>query len=127
MDRWSLVVAAGLLSFVAMLDMNVVNLALTDISAGLHVSTGDAQWAAPGDQLPLVALLLPAGRWVDQVGTPRPSCWPSAASRRAARSPLMMTASPPGRLATAAPPSSSPAAAVSPSAPPSPDHPAAPP
>ncbi|MBD0674786.1 MFS transporter [Streptomyces sp. CBMA156] len=68
-DRWSLVVAAGLLSFVAMLDMNVVNLALTDISAGLHVSPGVAQWAALGYQLPLVALLLPSGRWLDQVGT----------------------------------------------------------
>ncbi|MFI8456206.1 MFS transporter [Kitasatospora sp. NPDC085464] len=68
-DRWSLVVAAGLLSFVAMLDMNVVNLALTDISSGLHVSPGLAQWAVLGYQLPLVALLLPAGRWLDQVGT----------------------------------------------------------
>ncbi|MEV7923863.1 MFS transporter [Kitasatospora sp. NPDC088264] len=68
-DRWILVVAAGLLSFVAMLDMNVVNLALTDISASLHVSAGVAQWATLGYQLPLVALLLPAGRWLDQVGT----------------------------------------------------------
>ncbi|MFD5461389.1 MFS transporter [Kitasatospora sp. NPDC127059] len=68
-DRWSLVVAAGLLSFVAMLDMNVVNLALTDLAAGLHVSAGVAQWAALGYQLPLIALLLPAGRWLDQVGT----------------------------------------------------------
>ncbi|MFE3874361.1 MFS transporter [Kitasatospora sp. NPDC059146] len=68
-DRWSLVVAAGMLSFVAMLDMNVVNLALTDLASGLHVSAGVAQWAALGYQLPLVALLLPAGRWLDQVGT----------------------------------------------------------
>ncbi|MFE4970771.1 MFS transporter [Kitasatospora sp. NPDC056651] len=68
-DRWSLVIAAGLLSFVAMLDMNVVNLALTDISTGLRVSPGVAQWAVLGYQLPLVALLLPAGRWLDQVGT----------------------------------------------------------
>ncbi|MEU6235785.1 MFS transporter [Kitasatospora sp. NPDC047058] len=68
-DRWSLVVAAGLLSFVAMLDMNVVNLALTDIADGLHVSPTTAQWAVLGYQLPLVALLLPAGRWLDQVGT----------------------------------------------------------
>ncbi|MET9179609.1 MFS transporter [Kitasatospora aureofaciens] len=68
-ERWSLVVAAGLLSFVAMLDMNVVNLALTDMSSGLHVSAGVAQWAVLGYQLPLVALLLPAGRWLDQVGT----------------------------------------------------------
>ncbi|GAA2819208.1 MFS transporter [Kitasatospora sp. CM 4170] len=68
-DRWSLVVAAGLLSFVAMLDMNVVNLALTDIADGLHVSATTAQWAVLGYQLPLVALLLPAGRWLDRVGT----------------------------------------------------------
>ncbi|GGU73413.1 hypothetical protein ACIG0C_08735 [Kitasatospora aureofaciens] len=47
-ERWSLVVAAGLLSFVAMLDMNVVNLALTDMSSGLHVSAGVAQWAVLG-------------------------------------------------------------------------------
>ncbi|GAA1401909.1 MFS transporter [Kitasatospora putterlickiae] len=67
-DRWSLVFAAGLLSFVAMLDMNVVNLALTDIANAFDVSPTTAQWAVLGYQLPLVALLLPAGRWLDQVG-----------------------------------------------------------
>ncbi|MFD8318693.1 MFS transporter [Kitasatospora purpeofusca] len=67
-DRWSLVFAAGLISFVAMLDMNVVNLALTDIADALDVSPTTAQWAVLGYQLPLVALLLPAGRWLDQVG-----------------------------------------------------------
>ncbi|MFJ4096452.1 MFS transporter [Kitasatospora sp. NPDC089913] len=67
-DRWSLVLAAGLISFVAMLDMNVVNLALTDIADALDVSPTTAQWAVLGYQLPLVALLLPAGRWLDQVG-----------------------------------------------------------
>ncbi|MFJ4667333.1 MFS transporter [Kitasatospora purpeofusca] len=67
-DRWSLVFAAGLISFVAMLDMNVVNLALTDIADALDVSQTTAQWAVLGYQLPLVALLLPAGRWLDQVG-----------------------------------------------------------
>ncbi|MEV6973125.1 MFS transporter [Kitasatospora sp. NPDC093806] len=67
-DRWSLVFAAGLLSFVAMLDMNVVNLALTDIADAFDVSSTTAQWAVLGYQLPLVALLLPAGRWLDQVG-----------------------------------------------------------
>ncbi|MFC9327103.1 MFS transporter [Kitasatospora sp. NPDC057015] len=67
-DRWSLVAVAGMLSFVAMLDMNVVNLALTDLARDLGVSAGVAQWAVLGYQLPLVALLLPAGRWLDQVG-----------------------------------------------------------
>ncbi|MFI0906218.1 MFS transporter [Streptomyces sioyaensis] len=67
-DRWSLVVAAGVLAFVAMLDMNIVNVALADLAEGLHVSTAAAQWAVLGYQLPVVALLLPVGRWLDGVG-----------------------------------------------------------
>lgn len=71
-DRWSLVAVAGLLSFVAMLDMNIVNVALADIADGLDVSAATAQWAVLGYQLPVVALLLPVGRWLDGVG-PRPA------------------------------------------------------
>ncbi|MGW0758884.1 MFS transporter, partial [Streptomyces sp. NPDC002814] len=67
-DRWPLVAVAGLLSFVAMLDMNIVNVALVDIADGLHVSAATAQWAVLGYQLPVVALLLPVGRWPDGVG-----------------------------------------------------------
>ncbi|MEU9124440.1 MFS transporter [Streptomyces sp. NPDC048506] len=67
-DRWSLVAVAGVLAFVAMLDMNIVNVALSDIADGLHVSTAAAQWAVLGYQLPVVALLLPVGRWLDGVG-----------------------------------------------------------
>ncbi|MEU5300918.1 MFS transporter [Streptomyces noursei] len=67
-DRWALVAVAGVLAFVAMLDMNIVNVALADIADGLHVSTATAQWAALGYQLPVVALLLPVGRWLDGVG-----------------------------------------------------------
>lgn len=68
-DRWALVVVAGALSFVAMLDMNIVNVALADIAADLHVPAGTAQWSALGYQLPVVALLLPVGRWLDGAGT----------------------------------------------------------
>ncbi|MFG2550497.1 MFS transporter [Streptomyces sp. NPDC048581] len=68
-DRWVLVAVAGALSFVAMLDMNIVNVALADIAEGLNVSAGTAQWAALGYQLPVVALLLPVGRWLDGTGT----------------------------------------------------------
>ncbi|MFB6639376.1 MFS transporter [Streptomyces chartreusis] len=68
-DRWVLVAVAGALSFVAMLDMNIVNVALADISTGLHVSDATAQWAVLGYQLPVVALLLPVGRWLDGAGT----------------------------------------------------------
>ncbi|MEE4584467.1 MULTISPECIES: MFS transporter [Streptomyces violaceusniger group] len=68
-DRWLLVAVAGALAFVAMLDMNIVNVALADISQGLRVSAATAQWAVLGYQLPVVALLLPVGRWLDAVGT----------------------------------------------------------
>ncbi|MGW7577202.1 MFS transporter [Streptomyces sp. NPDC054765] len=67
-DHWLLVMVAGVLSFVAMLDMNIVNVALADISTGLDVSAATAQWAVLGYQLPVVTLLLPAGRWLDDVG-----------------------------------------------------------
>ncbi|MGW6791038.1 MFS transporter [Streptomyces chartreusis] len=68
-DRWVLVAVAGALSFVAMLDMNIVNVALADISTGLRVSDATAQWAVLGYQLPVVAMLLPVGRWLDGAGT----------------------------------------------------------
>ncbi|KOG42292.1 MFS transporter [Streptomyces decoyicus] len=67
-DRWLLVAVAGVLAFVAMLDMNIVNVALADIADGLHVSAATAQWAALAYQLPVVALLLPVGRWLDGAG-----------------------------------------------------------
>ncbi|MEV6740868.1 MFS transporter [Streptomyces sp. NPDC051104] len=44
-------------------------MALADIADGLHVSAATAQWAVLGYQLPVVALLLPVGRWLDGVGT----------------------------------------------------------
>ncbi|MEU6708431.1 MFS transporter [Streptomyces wuyuanensis] len=67
-DRWLLVAVAGLLSFVAMLDMNIVNVALAEIARDLDVSAATAQWVVLGYQLPVVALLLPAGRWLDGAG-----------------------------------------------------------
>ncbi|MFI2224659.1 MFS transporter [Streptomyces fradiae] len=67
-DRWLLVAVAGMLSFVAMLDMNIVNIALAAISDSLDVSAATAQWAVLAYQLPVVALLLPVGRWLDGVG-----------------------------------------------------------
>lgn len=68
-DRWVLVAVAGVLAFVAMLDMNIVNVALADIADGLNVSAATAQWAVLAYQLPVVALLLPVGRWLDEGGT----------------------------------------------------------
>ncbi|GHH11143.1 MFS transporter [Streptomyces lanatus] len=73
-----LVAVAGALSFVAMLDMNIVNVALADLSEGLHVSAATAQWAALGYQLPVVALLLPVGRWLDGGGVRLALCGATA-------------------------------------------------
>ncbi|WP_171171762.1 MFS transporter [Streptomyces sp. I05A-00742] len=67
--RWVLVAIAGVLSFVAMLDMNIVNVSLADIARDLRVSAPMAQWAVLGYQLAVVALLLPAGRWLDVSGS----------------------------------------------------------
>lgn len=67
-DQWNLVAVAGTLAFVAMLDMNIVNVALADLGADLGVSAETAQWAVLGYQLPVVALLFPAGRWLDTAG-----------------------------------------------------------
>ncbi|WP_432094085.1 MFS transporter [Streptomyces sp. bgisy100] len=77
-DRWSLVAVAGILSFVAMLDMSIVNVALADIGESFGVPAETAQWAVLGYQLPVVALLLPAGRWLDRVGM-RPALLTSVA------------------------------------------------
>ncbi|MFD7612776.1 MFS transporter [Streptomyces sp. NPDC059828] len=67
-DRWILVGVAGLLAFVAMLDMNIVNVALAAISGDLRVPAATVQWVVLGYQLPVVALLLPVGRWLDGSG-----------------------------------------------------------
>lgn len=67
-DRWVLVAVAGMLAFVAMLDMTIANVALAEISASFDVPAEAAQWAVLGYQLSVVALLLPVGRWLDGAG-----------------------------------------------------------
>ncbi len=61
------VAVAGLLSFVAMFDMNVVNVALPRIAAGFDADPRSVQWVVLAYAIPAVALLLPAGRWLDRV------------------------------------------------------------
>jgi hypothetical protein len=67
-DRWSLVVAAGLAIFMAQLDTTIVLVALPAIAEDLDLSRGAAQWVMLGYLVPLIALSLRAGRWVDRVG-----------------------------------------------------------
>ncbi|MCS0603141.1 MFS transporter [Streptomyces sp. LP11] len=68
-NNWAPVAVAGVLSFLAMLDMNIVNVALADIADGLRVSAATAQWTVLAYQLPVIALLLPAARLLDGIGT----------------------------------------------------------
>lgn len=67
-NRWSVVIAVGLIVFMATLDTSVVTVALPRMQADLGVGTELGQWMLLGYLLPLIALTLPAGRWVDRVG-----------------------------------------------------------
>ncbi len=69
MDRkwWTLVtVAVG--TFMLLLDITIVNVALPRIQAGLHASFTDLQWVIDAYALTLAALLLTAGSLADMVG-----------------------------------------------------------
>jgi MFS family permease len=55
--------------FMAMLDMSVVTVALPVIEHDLHTTTDTSEWVVLGYLLSGVALTLPAGRWLDSVGT----------------------------------------------------------
>jgi MFS transporter, DHA2 family, multidrug resistance protein len=67
-ERWVIVYVAGMLAFVAMLDMNIVNVALAEIGGSFGVAAPVAQWVMLAYQLAVVALLLPAGGWLDGAG-----------------------------------------------------------
>jgi MFS transporter, DHA2 family, multidrug resistance protein len=64
--RWSAVLAVAVLVFMAGLDMTIVAVALPDLGADLDVGPGAAQLAVLAYLLPVIVLMLPAGRWVDR-------------------------------------------------------------
>ena len=66
-DRWALVAAAGLAVFMAQLDATIVNVALPALGHRLHANPPLVQWVVLGYVLPLIALSLLAGRWLDLV------------------------------------------------------------
>jgi MFS family permease len=53
------------------LDLTILNIALPDISAALHASTGDLQWIVDAYSLPFAAVMLPAGVAGDRLGRKR--------------------------------------------------------
>ncbi|MGP4028693.1 MFS transporter [Actinomadura sp. 3N407] len=67
-DRWWLVAATGLAVFIAQLDVTIVNVALPTIEHEFGTGTSLTEWVVLGYVLPLIALSLPSGRWLDRVG-----------------------------------------------------------
>lgn len=67
-NRWWLVIAAGLAVFMVALDSSIVNVALPSIGRGFHAPATLTEWTILGYLLPAVALVLPAGRWLDRSG-----------------------------------------------------------
>ena len=67
-NRWWLVIAAGLAVFMVALDSSIVNVALPTIGQSFHAPATESEWAILGYLLPAVALVLPAGRWLDRSG-----------------------------------------------------------
>jgi EmrB/QacA subfamily drug resistance transporter len=63
--RWGTVVAVGVAVFMAGLDMSITNVALPTLAREFDVDPNGVTWVVMAYNLPLVALLLPLGRWVD--------------------------------------------------------------
>src|SRR4051795_915935 len=69
MDRkWWTLLAVCIATFMLLLDVTIVNVALPYIERDLHSSFADLQWVIDAYALPLAAFLLPAGSWADGAG-----------------------------------------------------------
>ncbi|MGC7100064.1 MFS transporter [Amycolatopsis lurida] len=66
--NWGAVTVAALGVVLAALDMTIVAVALPSIGAEFGVSPSVVQWVLLAYSLPLVALSVPAGRWLDRAG-----------------------------------------------------------
>src|SRR6188768_1581233 len=69
MDRkWWTLIAVCVATFMLLLDITIVNVALPDIERSLHASFSDLQWVIDAYALTLAALLLTGGSLSDLVG-----------------------------------------------------------
>ncbi|MBB2946803.1 EmrB/QacA subfamily drug resistance transporter [Actinoplanes lutulentus] len=71
MHKWSPLVAVCLGTFLLLVDVTVVVVALPDIAASLGAGAGELQWILDGYALALAALLLGAGSLADRYGRRR--------------------------------------------------------
>lgn len=67
-DSWPLVAAAGLAVLMAMLDTYIVTVALPSLGASFSAGPAALQWVVLAYFLPMTALVLPTGRWLDGAG-----------------------------------------------------------
>ena len=66
--KWWTLVAVVLGTFMLLLDVTIVNVALPDIAKELHASLADLQWVVDAYALTLAALLLTSGSLADRFG-----------------------------------------------------------
>ncbi|GAA3074153.1 MFS transporter [Streptosporangium carneum] len=71
MRKWGPLVAVCLGTFMLLLDVSIVVVALPDMAGGLNASLSDLQWVIDGYALTLAALLLGAGATADLLGRRR--------------------------------------------------------
>lgn len=64
--RWSAVATFAVATLIVASELSLTGLALPAIGAEFGVSPGTAGWVVTAYTLPLAALAIPAGRWVDQ-------------------------------------------------------------
>jgi MFS family permease len=70
-NKWWTLVAVCLGTFMLLLDITIVNVALPDIQRALHSSFADLQWVVDAYALTLAAFLLTAGSLADMYGRRR--------------------------------------------------------
>jgi len=66
--KWWTLLAVSVATFMLLLDVTVVNVALPSIRADLNASFGDLQWVVDAYALTLAALVLTAGSLADRLG-----------------------------------------------------------
>lgn len=68
LNKWWTLTAVCLGTFMLLLDITIVNVALPDIQRSLHASFSDLQWVVDAYSLTLASLLLTAGSLADMYG-----------------------------------------------------------
>ena len=84
MRKWLPLITVCLGTFMLLIDVTIVNVALPDMAGDLKTSFGSLQWVVDAYALALAALVLGTGSIADRVGTgtPTSAAWPCSRRRR---------------------------------------------